>query len=121
MLHVTTEQSGENVILHCVGKIVRGHEAAILCSAVRQQGRKVILELSKVRSIDANGLRGLISLQAAGVYLQLLNPTHAIREVLRATKLESIFEVCMAPLAGNGKDGSRQASRALSPAIATAG
>ncbi len=120
MLHVTTERAGENVILHCVGKIVRGHEAAILCSAIRQQGRKVILELSKVRSIDAAGLRGLISLQAAGIYLQLWNPTHAIRELLRATKLESIFEVCVAPLTGDGEDGSRTLPRALSPAIATA-
>lgn len=120
MLHVTTERSGESVILHCVGKIVRGHEVAILCSAIRQQGRKVILELSKVRSIDAAGLRGLISLQAAGVYLQLWNPTHAIREILRASKLESIFEVCVAPLTRDGNDGSRQSQGTLSPAIATA-
>jgi anti-anti-sigma regulatory factor len=36
----------------------------------------------------------LIALQAAGVYLRLLNPTQQVREVLTVTHLDSIFEIC---------------------------
>ena len=96
MLHVSVENSGENVVLHCAGRIVRGHETAILCAAVRQHGRSIFLDLSRVEAIDAAGIGALISLQAAGIYLQLLNPTKAVREVLRITNLDTVFEIGIA-------------------------
>jgi hypothetical protein len=34
-----------------------------------------------------------MSLQAAGVYLKLMNPTKQVREILKVTELESIFEI----------------------------
>jgi hypothetical protein len=36
----------------------------------------------------------LVSLQASGIYLTLMNPTQNVREMLRLTHLDSIFEVC---------------------------
>jgi anti-anti-sigma regulatory factor len=36
----------------------------------------------------------LLSLQAAGVYLKLMDPTEPVREILRLTQLESVFEIC---------------------------
>jgi anti-anti-sigma regulatory factor len=45
-----------------------------LCTVVRQESRNVVLDLSKVDAIDAAGVGALIALQAAGVYLRLLNP-----------------------------------------------
>ncbi len=34
------------------------------------------------------------ALQAAGVYLKLLNPSRQVREILKVTRLNSIFEIC---------------------------
>ena len=93
MLKVTVEELSGAVILHCVGRIVRGEESAILCTALRRPERDIILALGGVEAIDAAGVGALIALQAAGVYLKLSNPTKPVREVLRLTKLESVFEI----------------------------
>jgi anti-anti-sigma factor len=94
MLTVIVENFAKVVVLRCLGRIVHGDETSILCSAVQQQSRNVVLDLTKVDAIDAAGIGALVSLQAAGVYLKLLNPTQQVREVLRVTKLDSIFEIC---------------------------
>lgn len=94
MLKVIVENFAKVVVLRCLGRIVRGDETSILCSAVQQQSRNVVLDLTKVDAIDAAGIGALVSLQAAGVYLKLLNPTQQVREVLKVTKLDSIFEIC---------------------------
>ena len=93
MLTVTFKDSDDGVVLQCQGRIVRGDETAILCAAVRQEGRNVTLDLTGVDAIDAAGIGCLVSLQASGIYLTLLNPTEQVREVLRVTQLESIFEI----------------------------
>ncbi len=94
MLNVTVEKLGDVAILHCHGRIVRGQETTILCAAVQLHGREVILDLRNVDAIDAAGVGVLISLQAAGIYLRLMAPGEQVREVLRLTKLDSIFEIC---------------------------
>jgi anti-anti-sigma factor len=94
MLTVTTECLGDVVILRCTGRIVRGQETAVLCAAVQQHQRHLVLDLSGVDAIDAAGVGLLVSLQAAGIYLQLVNPSKQVREVLRVTQLESVFEIC---------------------------
>jgi anti-anti-sigma factor len=93
MLTVTVKESDDGVVLQCQGRIVRGDETAILCAAVRQEGRNVTLDLTGVDAIDAAGIGSLVSLQASGIYLTLLNPTEQVREVLKVTQLESIFEI----------------------------
>src|ERR1700716_709913 len=93
MLTVTVKESDDGVVLQCQGRIVRGDETAILCAAVRQEGRKVTLDLTGVDAIDAAGIGSLVSLQASGIYLTLLNPAEQVREVLRVTQLESVFEI----------------------------
>jgi len=93
MLTVTVKDSDDGVVLQCQGRIVRGDETAILCAAVRQKGRNVTLDLTGVDAIDAAGIGCLVSLQASGIYLKLLNPTDQVREVLRVTQIDSIFEI----------------------------
>ncbi len=107
MLTVTIEHLGDVVTLRCVGKIVRGQETALLCAAGQQHGRNVVLDLAGVDAIDAAGIGLLVSLQAAGTYLKLLNPTKQVREVLRVTQLESVFEVCESPSTEQG-DATRE-------------
>ena len=93
MLSVMVKNLGDTVSLHCAGRIVRGEETAILCAAVRQYGQNVSLDLSQVDGIDAAGVGALIALQAAGIYLKLVNPPKVVREVLKVTGIESVFEI----------------------------
>jgi anti-anti-sigma factor len=93
MLTVTTERIGDVVTLHCKGRIVRGHETAILCKALGQNVPYLVLDLEQVDAIDAAGLGALVTLQAVGVYLKLMNPTERVKETLRLTHLDSIFEL----------------------------
>jgi anti-anti-sigma factor len=93
MLTVRVESLGEVVVLRCSGRIVHGYETALLCSVMHQESRNVVLDLTEVDAIDAAGIGALVSLQGAGVYLRLLNPTQQVREILTVTKLNSIFEI----------------------------
>ncbi|MGA9511920.1 MAG: STAS domain-containing protein [Candidatus Sulfotelmatobacter sp.] len=125
MLNVTVKKFAETAILHCVGRIVRGDETALLCAAVGQHGRNIILDLQKTDAIDAAGVGALISLHAAGVYLRLINPSKAIRDVLRLTRLDSIFEISGAPPTADYREyedsDALQASPSFSsPIVATA-
>ena len=93
MLTVNVESSANQVVLRCSGRIVRGEETELSCAVLRQRKRELILDLAEVQAIDAAGIGLLVSLQAAGIYLTLRNPTNQVREMLRVTNLDSIFEI----------------------------
>jgi anti-anti-sigma factor len=118
MLAVTVKNSDDGVVLQCNGRIVRGDETAILCAAVRQEGRNVTLDLAAVDAIDAAGIGCLVSLQASGIYLTLLNPTEQVREVLRVTQLESVFEICESRALEESLEESLMVARCAAPARA---
>jgi anti-anti-sigma factor len=99
MLTVTVKESEDGVVLQCKGRIVRGDETTILCAVFRRKERNVILDLSGVDTIDAAGIGSLVSLQASGIYLTLMNPTEHVRELLKVTQLDSIFEISQAAAA----------------------
>jgi len=94
MLTVIVERLGEVTTLRCLGRIVRGDETAILCPAAHQRGRNIVLDLAQVEAVDAAGIGALVALQAAGVYLKLMDPTEPVREMLKLAKVDSIFEIC---------------------------
>ncbi len=108
MLKVTVQSFGDSTTLQCSGRIVRGDETALSCAVVRQQQRNIILDLTEVDALDAAGIGLLVSLQAAGFYLTLMNPAPHIRETLRVTKLDSIFEISQ--LCGADEFGDRVAA-----------
>ena len=93
MLTINVESISEVVVLRCSGRLVCGHETA-LCSAMQQKSRNLVVDLTEVDAIDAAGVGALLSLQAAGVYLKLRNPSRQVREILKVTRLNSIFEIC---------------------------
>ena len=93
MLTVTNCTLGDDTILKCSGRIVRGEETALLCAAVQQQQHNIILDLAEVEAIDAAGIGLLVTLQAAGFYLTLSNPSASVREILRVTKLDTVIEI----------------------------
>ena len=106
MLKVTIENLGDETVLRCNGRIVRGEEATLSCAAMRQQKRSLILDLTEVEAIDAAGIGLLVSLQAAGIYLTLMNPTKHVRETLRITQVDSLFEIGELPLVEKIMDGA---------------
>lgn len=116
MLKVTAVSSGDVLILECRGRIVRGDETSIICSAARQNAPSVVVDLKDVETIDAAGVGALVSLQAAGIYLTLANPNAQVREILRVTKLDSIFEICEV----NGETNEMNATHAPSDAACAA-
>jgi len=93
VLNISIEKVCRVVTLKCAGRIVRGDETTLLCAAIHQHERELNLDLTAVTTMDAGGIGALLSLQAAGIYLRLVNPSSAVRELLRLTKLDSVFEI----------------------------
>src|SRR6266853_3249928 len=93
VLNVRVDSARDVVTVRCQGRLVRGQETALVCAVIRQHVRDIILDLSGVTAIDAAGIGALVSLQAAGTYLRLVRPSMAVRQVLRLTTLDSIFEI----------------------------
>lgn len=93
MFKVMVENVDGQVVLHCEGRLVRGDETKLLCTALRQDRDQFIVDFREVTAVDAAGMGALVSLQAAGVYLTLVDPAPTVREVLSRTKLDSIFEI----------------------------
>ena len=91
MLKVSVNHVGNAAILQCEGRIVRGEESRLLCAAIGSS--EAILDLSGVEAIDAAGVGMLVSLQAAGVYLTLLNPNESVINVLHLTGLHTVFDI----------------------------
>jgi anti-anti-sigma factor len=115
MLTISVEDLGDVIILHCAGRIVRGEETAILCTAVGRYGRNILVDLSQVDALDAAGVGALLALQAAGVYLKLVSPTKPVREILRITNLESVFEFADLPTAQRTDAQTLQAETPATP------
>jgi anti-anti-sigma factor len=93
ILNVTVESARGVVTVRCHGRLVRGQETVLLCAVIQQHGRDIILDLGGVAAIDAAGIGALLSLQAAGIYLRLVSPSLTVRQILRSTSLDSVFEI----------------------------
>jgi anti-anti-sigma factor len=93
VLNVSVESACGVVTVRCQGGLVRGQETALLCAVMQQPGRGIILDFSGVTEIDAAGIGALVSLRAAGIYLKLVGLSLAVRQVLRVTSLDSLFEI----------------------------
>jgi anti-anti-sigma factor len=86
------------------GEIVIG-QTETLRDAVQSLPRmsSVILDLSRCTLLDAHGLGVLLQLreqsQATGVSFQLVNVSRPLREVLRITRLDTVFQASSTVLA----------------------
>jgi anti-anti-sigma factor len=98
MLKVNTQKLGEITILRLHGRIVIG-ETRVLLNAVLSQSDAsvVILDLARVKGVDAHGLGVLLQLreetQSKGIEFRLTNATRLVRQVLEITCLNTVFEV----------------------------
>jgi anti-anti-sigma factor len=94
VLSIMFESARRVVTVRCRGRLVFGLESALFGAAVPHHRREIIIvDLSGVTAIDAAGIGALISLRAAGSYLRLVNPSETVRQVLRLTNLDSVFDI----------------------------
>jgi len=98
MVKVHTRKLGNVAVVSVQGRIVNG-ETASLREAVGSQldSKSVVLDLSRVSTIDASGLGMMLSLkkqaEANGVGLKLMNVSKFVCQVFQITRLDTVFEV----------------------------
>jgi anti-sigma B factor antagonist len=100
-LKITLQIVGEVCVLRLEGKFIVGGESIYLKDKVKDvlnMGMKSILvDMSKVPYVDSTGIGFLVSSHTGvtheGGALKLLSPNPRVREVLKITKLEKVFEI----------------------------
>jgi anti-sigma B factor antagonist len=93
-------QSDDVTIVDLSGRLTLGDASCMLRDLVRdliQRGeRRILLNLQGVSYIDSAGLGELVGSYATmtnrGGQIKLLNADNKVRDVLRATRLEMVFE-----------------------------
>jgi len=96
-LHITIEQTADVAVLQCAGRIVCGKAVPFLNHAVTslKQARIVVLDVSRVETIDGGGLGELVSLyrwaRGNAIQLKLVNPSNFMRDVLERTGLTRVM------------------------------
>ena len=99
MLNIEIEKTQGVAVVKCSGRVVRGEEVSTLKNAVVSgtDTRMIVLDLSEVTALDANGLSALVTLhhwaRFRGIGLKIVNPSHFVREMLVRTKLQGVFDV----------------------------
>ena len=101
MMKIETRTVGDVRILDCSGKITLGEGTMAVRNTVRDilknDGKKIILNLAEVNYIDSSGIGELVSSYTTvannGGQLKLLNLTKKIQELLAITKLLTVFQV----------------------------
>jgi anti-sigma B factor antagonist len=100
-MKIETRTIGDVRVLDCSGKITLGEGTMAIRNAVRDilknNGKKIILNLADVNYIDSSGIGELVSsyttVANSGGSLKLLNLTKKIQELLAITKLLTVFQV----------------------------
>lgn len=100
-MKIETRTIGDVRILDCSGKITLGEGTMAVRNTVRDilknNGKKIILNLADVNYIDSSGIGELVSTYTTvtnnGGQLILLNLTKKIQELLAITKLLTVFQV----------------------------
>ena len=100
-LKINPREVAHVTILDIHGRIVLGDEIHALRDAVRnlikEDKKKIILNLAAVDYIDSSGVGELVSsfttVRNAGGELKLLNLTQKVHDVLHVTKLYTVFDI----------------------------
>lgn len=98
MLSIRARNLGTVAVLSLHGQIVNG-ETDILRNAVQSLSdvNGVILDLSRVTTVDACGLGVMLALreraESKGIRFELMNVTRQIRRVFEITRLDSVFRI----------------------------
>jgi anti-anti-sigma factor len=97
--YISAEQTGDIAVLECAGRAVGPESLTVLKEAVTRlsQLRVILLDLSSVEMLDAQGLGMLVFLHnwagATGIQIKLVNPSKLVRKMLEVTGLTSVLHV----------------------------
>lgn len=100
-MKITLQIVGEVCVLRLEGKFIVGGESIYLKDKVKDvlnMGmRNILVDLTKVPYVDSTGIGFLVSshtgVSTQGGSFKLLKPSLRVREVLKITRLDKIFEV----------------------------
>src|SRR5690242_21688601 len=99
-LELTTRSVAGSSVIGCSGRIVLGEESAKLRHVVKEalaECNHIVLDLGGVSHIDSTGVGVLVGLHAparqAGGGMKLANLNARLRDLVRITRLLTIFEV----------------------------
>jgi len=91
---------GSAVVLHCRGLAILRSDARVLSSLIAQvlpSARRMVVNLAGVVALDSDALGELVLThmwaEAAGYALKFASPSDAVRRLLEATNLVSVFDV----------------------------
>ncbi len=98
---LTTRQVGDVTVVDAVGRITLGEGASTFRDTVRELAagghKKMLLNLGEVSYIDSSGIGEMVSgfttVANQGGQLKLLNLTKRVKDLLKITKLYTVFEV----------------------------
>lgn len=98
-LELTLSTTPDATTVHCVGKLnsETAPELRAFVKPLIPDGRLIVLDLSGVDYMDSSGLAALVGLYTSAVAsanckLKLKDLSPRVRELLRITKLLSVFE-----------------------------
>jgi anti-sigma B factor antagonist len=98
---LTNRQVGDVTVIDVAGRITLGEGSSTLRDALRelvkQDHKKILLNLKEVTYIDSSGIGELVSgfttVANQGGVVKLLNLTKRVQDLLQITKLYTVFEV----------------------------
>jgi anti-sigma B factor antagonist len=98
-LQFDVQQSDDATTVRCYGKLTSetAPELKSLVKPLIPNNRRILLDLANVQYMDSSGLASLVALYTSAVSsgnckLQLKDLSPRVRELLRITKLLSVFE-----------------------------
>lgn len=97
---LTTHQKGEVIIVDASGRLTLGEGTSTLRTKIRELveggSRRIVLNMADVTYMDSSGLGELIAahttITRAGGEMKLLNLAKRVHDLLKLTKLYTVFE-----------------------------
>jgi|ERR1039457_4001656 anti-sigma B factor antagonist len=97
---LTTHQKGEVIIVVASGKLTMGEGTSALRTKIRELvasgSRRIVLNMADVSYMDSSGMGELIAahttVTTAGGEIKLLNLAKRVHDLLKLTKLYTVFE-----------------------------
>jgi anti-sigma B factor antagonist len=97
---LTTHQKGDVIVIDIGGKLTLGEGTSSLRTKIRELveggSRRIVLNMADVAHMDSSGLGELIAahttVTTAGGEIKLLNLARRVHDLLKITKLYTVFE-----------------------------